>query len=289
MKPILITIPQDLPGLRDFVGSWVIARDPNIVIDVGPSSTVARLVDSLLAMGIDRVDYVLLTHIHLDHAGGIGELLDRFPTARVVCHEKGIRHLVDPPRLWEASLKTLGELARSYGPPKPIEEARCIGHTRASIPGLRVIETPGHAAHHLSYTFLGSLFSGEAAGVYYESMGYLRPASPPPFFLEEALASIERLRSLGDQPICYAHMGRHASSRLMLERETEQILRWKGILEEEEAGGDENLLERCIRKLLQLDPELSAFHRMSSEDQGRESLFLTNAVKGFLGYGQNRR
>jgi glyoxylase-like metal-dependent hydrolase (beta-lactamase superfamily II) len=283
MDPILVTIPQDLPGLRDFVGSWVCGRDPNIVIDVGPSSSVMRLVDSLRKMGIERVDFVLLTHIHLDHAGGIGEFLDHYPTARVLCHEKGVRHLVDPLRLWEASLKTLGEVARSYGPPRPIKEENCIPHKEASIPGLGVIETPGHAQHHLSFTYQGRLFSGEAAGVYYESFGYLRPAAPPPFFMDEALASIDRLHDLDDQPICYAHMGRHPSSRLMLEKERAQILRWKEIVLEEIGGCGEGLIERCMRKVLALDPELNGFRRMTPEDREREGFFVSNAIRGFVG------
>lgn len=283
MEPTLVTIPQDDPGLRDFIGSWVL-RDPNVVIDVGPSASIGRLMDSLLGMGMERVDYVLLTHIHLDHAGGIGEFLDRFPMAKVLCHQKGLPHLVSPSRLWEASRKTLGELALSYGPPTPVKEERCIPHTEADIPGLRVIETPGHAAHHLSFLFQDHLFAGEAAGVHYGRWNYLRPAAPPPYFIEDGLASIDRLHALGDLPICYAHTGKYPSSRSMLERERAQILRWKEIIEREIENPGEDILTRCVRRVFELDPDLKGIERMDVEDEKKERFYVSNAVRGFLGF-----
>lgn len=282
MEPTLVTIPQDDPGLRDFIGSWVL-RDPNVVIDVGPSASIGRLVDSLLGMGMERVDYVLLTHIHLDHAGGIGEFLDRFPMAKVLCHQKGIRHLVSPERLWDASRKTLGKVALSYGPPSPVKEGKCIPHTENPIPGLCAIETPGHAAHHLSFVYQEHLFAGEAAGVHYGMVNYLRPASPPRYFIEDALASIDRLHALGEMPICYAHAGKHPSSRSMLERERAQILRWKGIIEGEIAKAGEDIQKRCFQRVLDLDPDLKGFERMDAEDQEKERFYLFNTVRGFLG------
>lgn len=282
MEPTLVTIPQNEPGLRDFIGAWVL-RDPNVVIDVGPSSSVGRLVDSLLGMGVERVDYVLLTHIHLDHAGGIAGFLDRFSTAKVLCHQKGIRHLVSPAKLWEASRKTLGEVALQYGPPSPVDEGRFIPHTEAAVPGLRVIETPGHAAHHLSFVYQGHLFAGEAAGVHYGVWDYLRPAAPPPYFIEDGLASIDRLIALGDLPICYAHAGRCPSSRAMLERERAQILRWKGIIEREVAKPGEDILPRCLGRVLELDPDLKGLDLMGEEDRRKESFYVSNAVRGFLG------
>ena len=111
MNPTLIPIKQDLPGFERFIGSWVCVGEINMVIDVGPSVSVNRLIKALTDMGVDRVDCVALTHIHIDHAGGLALFLEHFPMATVICHEKGIKHLVDPTRLWAGSLKTLGEIA----------------------------------------------------------------------------------------------------------------------------------------------------------------------------------
>jgi glyoxylase-like metal-dependent hydrolase (beta-lactamase superfamily II) len=266
------------------MGSWLCGGEPNMMIDVGPASSVEGLLEDLSSLGIESIDFVLITHIHLDHAGGLAEFLDRFPMARVICHAKGIRHLVDPSRLWDASLKTLGDLALSYGHTRPVEAKKLIPHTGAIIPELQVIETPGHAAHHLSFTYRGNLFVGEAAGVYFlvGDQEYLRQATPPPFSLHETLKSIDRLLDLEDQPIYFAHAAQASSSKSMLARARKQILFWKTVLEEEMSKSDKELTERCAIEILRRDPELRAYRIMSAGEQERERFFLSNSIKGFL-------
>ena len=123
-----IEIRQEVPGFNSFFASWICQDDLNIVIDVGPANTADRLIEALEASGLERVDYVLLTHIHIDHWGGVGDLLGHYPMARVVCHEKAIQHMVDPSRLWNGSLKVLGEIAEAYGSPKPVPKEKLIPH-----------------------------------------------------------------------------------------------------------------------------------------------------------------
>jgi glyoxylase-like metal-dependent hydrolase (beta-lactamase superfamily II) len=286
MEPILVPIRQDVAGLQGFTGSWICGRDPNIITDIGPASSVKYLVEDLSKLHFETIDFVLISHIHVDHAGGLSEFLDRFPMARIICHSKGIRHLVDPGRLWEASLKTLGDLARAYGEVRPVDADRLIPHTQAAVPGLRVIETPGHAAHHLSFVYRGNLFVGEAAGVYYrmENREYLRCATPAPFFLEETLKSIDRLHDLEDQPICFAHIAKGLSSKAMLARARDQILRWQTTLEGEISKGRDELALRCMQEILARDPEVRSFQAMGTEEQDRERFFLVNSIKGFLEY-----
>ena len=187
MEIIRVELDQKMNGFNGFIGSWVCKGNLNIVIDVGPRFSVHNLVETLKAKGMKRIDLVLLTHIHLDHAGGLKEFLDCFPMAKAICHSKGVRHLIDPARLWEGSLKVLGETAEAYGKIKPVHNDRLISHEDAKIDNLEIIETPGHAPHHLSFYYCGNLFSGEAAGNYIKikDMEYLRPATPPRFFLEE--------------------------------------------------------------------------------------------------------
>ncbi len=284
MEPILVPVQQEIPGLAGFIGCWLCGREPNMITDVGPACSVQSLAEALSELKVERVDLVLLSHIHLDHAGGLAEFLDRFPMAKVICHSRGIRHLVDPARLWEASLRTLGDMARIYGTVRPVSEQSFIPHTRAAVQGLRVFETPGHAAHHLSFVYQGNLLVGEAAGVYYRrgDWDYLRAATPPPFFMQETLNSIDRLHDLEDQPICFAHAAGNPSSRIMLERARDQVLRWKAILE----GGLSRGLDAvsCTQELLERDPELKNFQRMGIEEQERERFFLVSSVKGFLEY-----
>ncbi|HDZ22992.1 MAG TPA: MBL fold metallo-hydrolase [Desulfobacteraceae bacterium] len=291
MKEKLIEIKQDRPGFDHFIGSWFCRNNVSLLVDVGPANTAARLLESLEELGIQEVDYILLTHIHIDHAGALADVLARYPMARVVCHEKGISNLVDPSRLWAGSLDVLGEIAQFYGEPKGVAENRIIPHTACAVNGLRVIETPGHAAHHLSFAYEGRLFSGEAAGNFLMVNGkeYLRPATPPRFFLHVFLESVDRLLALEDQPICYAHFGKAESSHRMLSRFREQVLSWESWIREEFSRGEENLEKRSVGALLAKDLNLEAFVDMDAATKQREKNFIANAVRGFIGYFRESR
>jgi glyoxylase-like metal-dependent hydrolase (beta-lactamase superfamily II) len=255
-------------------------------VDVGPANSVHRLVEALAKMNMERVDYVLLTHIHIDHVGGLAKFLEHFPMAQVVCHDKAVRHLVDPSRLWEVSRKVLGKIADAYGPLTGVREEILIPHTQAHIENLTIIETPGHAPHHLSFSCMGHLFAGEAGGNYLcvADTDYLRPATPPRFFLKVFLETVDRLLALEDQHICYAHFGDAPSSRQMLKRFRAQVLRWKEVVEKERSAGPKDLIMRCVDRLLEKDPDLKAFALMDSDTQDRERFFMGNSVRGYIGF-----
>jgi len=154
---------------------------------------------------------------------------------------------------------------------------------------LAVVETPGHAPHHLSFSYNGNLFAGEACGNYYSvrNTDYLRPATPPRFFLDVFLRSLDRLMGLGVQHICYSHFGDAPNSCQMIERFRAQILRWKEIIQEEMSYGTDDLLTRCMDHLLEQDPDLAGFRHMNPEMQDREKFFAANSVKGFIGFLQD--
>lgn len=286
MKPLLIEIEQEIPGFKNFIGAWVCQGDMNIIFDVGPANSVSRLVDLLVSAGISRIDYIILTHIHIDHAGGLAGLIEHFPMAKVVCHAGGIRHLVDTSKLWSGSCDTLGSIADSLGRPKPVNEEKFIRHTDVNIHDMQIIETPGHAAHHLSFLYKGILFSGEAAGNYFifNSHEYMRPATPPRLFLNKFLESVDRLIALGDRRICYAHFGESESSLDMLLRFKEQVIRWKETIKEEMAAGSQGIIKRCTEKLIQNDPELEAFEILEPVIQVRERNFISNSIEGFVSF-----
>jgi len=287
MNPTLIELRQNKAGFRRFIGSWLVKGRENVVIDVGPSNSIDQLIRSLRELGVDRVDRVLLTHIHIDHAGGIAPFLDHFPMARVVCHEKAIPNLVNPSKLWAGTRKTLGsDLSDTYGPIMPVKKERLVPHTEVKLKGLEIVETPGHAAHHLCFIMEGFLFAGEAGGVHFTvgDAEYLRPATPPVFFMNQYMESIDRLMSHETMPICYGHFRLAGSSHAMLRRQKHQLILWEGIIKEELSRGEDRVMERSLDALLRKDPELKAFSALSPEDQARERFFMGNCIEGYLGF-----
>lgn len=285
MKPVLIEISQDRPGFNQFIGAWLCRGEKDLLVDVGPASSADRLTRSLDNMGVKTLDLILITHIHIDHAGGLARVLDHYPQARVVCHQKGIKHLVDPGKLWAGSTKTLGEVAEAYGPPGPVKEECFIPHDKAVIDRLTVIETPGHAPHHLSFVYDGYLFAGEAGGTFFSIQGhvYMRPATPPRFFQDQFLQSIQKLLNLGDLPICFAHLGLAESSRSMLTRHRDQLVRWGEIILRESREGIKNIDYYC-NLLIEEDPDLAHYKLLDPPYQEREKFFLSNSIRGYLEY-----
>jgi len=261
-----------------------------LLVDVGPASSSDRLIQSLRNMGLDTLDLILITHIHIDHAGGLAQVLKSFPQARVICHQSGIKHLVDPERLWAGSLKTLGEVAEAYGPLSPVKEESFISHNEAQINNLQVIETPGHAPHHLSYIYDGNLFVGEAGGTCFFVQGhsYMRPATPPRFFPDLFLQSIEKLLNLEDLPIFFGHLGLAKSSQAMLNRHRDQLIRWGEIISREIRSGIKTLDFYCDL-LIKEDPDLMHYNLLDPEDRERERFFISNSIRGYLDYFKENR
>jgi len=125
----LYDIQLDLKGTNftSTLSSWVYKDDDLcFIVDTGPTSVIDSLKLALNKIGFEKNDlkYIFLSHIHMDHAGGVGELIKYFPKAHVICHPKGIKHLINPKKLWEGSLKVLGKVAELYGEIIPIPEDR---------------------------------------------------------------------------------------------------------------------------------------------------------------------
>ena len=281
----LINLDQEIEGFRDFIGAWLY-RDEAVtfLVDPGPASSIDRLKSALDKMGVDKIDYILLTHIHIDHAGGAGKLLRYFPDAGIICHPRGIKHMIDPVKLWEGSLKVLGDVARAYGEIVPVpRDSICFRETiETSRDVIEAIETPGHAVHHLSYLFKEYLFAGEMAGVQQllPDKIYTRPATPPRFDLEIWLTSLKKVMVRKPGIVCYGHYGLNNDAFTALSTAGKQLLLWTEVIKGQPGKVEEKLIEILMEK----DETFSNYRYLENDIKKREDYFIRNSIAGIREY-----
>jgi glyoxylase-like metal-dependent hydrolase (beta-lactamase superfamily II) len=226
------------------------------LVDPGPSSCLPALEMGLQASGIrwDEVRHILLTHVHLDHAGATGTLVRAHPHITVLVHERGARHMADPTRLVESATRIYGDRMQEYwGEVAPVPEARLVtlqGGERVEAGGrdFDVAYTPGHASHHVSYfdASSGVAFVGDTAGVRIGG-GYVLPPTPPPDIDVEAWQeSLDRILSWSPATLMLAHFGPVTDVRAHAGALLENLRTTAGVALEllHEPGSDE---ERSVR------------------------------------------
>ena len=286
----LFLIALNLPraGFNQFISVWLYRGEITCLIDVGPSTTVADLLRVFDELQIYQLDFILLTHIHLDHAGAIGEIADAFPQTPIICHQAARPHLIEPSRLWAGTKKVLGSMALSYGPIQPVDGNRLLQASAFHAESVIPIITPGHAIHHVSYRTEKYLFVGEAAGVYLslpQDGFYLRPATPPKFFLNIALQSVDSLVACHPGAICYAHFGINKDAVKMLKIHRKQLLLWEKVIEDEMNNCSlKDPVDACMQRLMEEDPLMAAFDQLTPDIKEREIYFLRNSISGYIGY-----
>ncbi len=215
----VIELDTLLGGWDRVTAGYLIEGDAPVLVETGSQSSVPVLLDQLekLGMGGDDLAGVVVTHIHLDHAGGVGDVARAFPNATVYVHPKGARHLADPTRLVDSAARVYGPLLDSlYGrlDPTPAERIRVLedGETVqvSAQRSLVAVDSPGHAKHHMALhdTVTGILFAGDAVGVKLPDAGVLRPSTPPPDFdLSAAINSLGRFAERKPTRLALAHYG----------------------------------------------------------------------------------
>jgi glyoxylase-like metal-dependent hydrolase (beta-lactamase superfamily II) len=216
---------------------------PNrVLIECGPSNVLPHLVAALASIGVDDVAAMVVTHIHLDHAGGAGHFAEQFPTAQIGVHAAGARHLADPTRLWASAerIYTPKGMQTLWGPMHPVPADRLLvldeGATVSLGAGRRldVMYTPGHAKHHIVFSEDGSggMFVGDSVGIAFPHGHMVQPVTPPPDFDERLV--VEQLRRMAArQPgfVGFAHYGVTGDVARVFEEAESRLGEWVSFVE----------------------------------------------------------
>lgn len=233
-------------GVAHRTGTYVIDEDELTLIETGPSPAVKHIKEGLNSLGfsLEQVKYIIVTHIHLDHAGGAGVLIKECPNAQVVVHPRGERHLEDPTKLAAGARAIYGEsFSELFDPVVPVEKERLLvkseGDTLKISPDctLEFLNTPGHAKHHFSIydPVSNGIFTGDTVGVKYDQLEedqidfFLPSTSPNHFNPNDMHASIQRIKAMNVDRIYFGHFG-------MTEKPMEalvQVAEWLDVFMEE--------------------------------------------------------
>jgi glyoxylase-like metal-dependent hydrolase (beta-lactamase superfamily II) len=242
-------IDTRMAGYPGITAGYLIRGGRPCLVETGtaPSAPVVRAALAALGVGPADLATVVVTHIHLDHAGGAGDIAAMYPSASVVVHVRGARHLADPGRLMAGARAVYGSaLDRLFGTLAPVPADRIVSLDDVGTIDLgdgRRLEShhsPGHAKHHIGLidSMSGDLYVGDAAGVYLPDTGDLRPATPPPDFdLDAALASLHRFASLRPSRLLFSHYGPVPDAAAILDRSAEEISLWASRTRDARAAG----------------------------------------------------
>jgi glyoxylase-like metal-dependent hydrolase (beta-lactamase superfamily II) len=234
----VIVIDTMTAGLTGVTAGYLLPTPRPVLIECGPARSIAATIEALHGLGMDADDlaYLIVSHVHLDHAGGAGDLLAAFPQAKVVVSPRGAAHLSDPERLNASAALVYGELFDTvYGPCTPIDAARIIAPEHGELLDvgggrhLEILDTPGHAKHHIGVfdPDLGALFTGDSVGIRLEGMKQVRPATPPSDFnFETMLASLELYRERGASTLYLAHFGDVGAPDTVLAEAEDRVRQW---------------------------------------------------------------
>jgi glyoxylase-like metal-dependent hydrolase (beta-lactamase superfamily II) len=251
--PILIDLRHD--GVPRSLGSFLLAGDEPALVDCGPTSCIGALEAGLAENGLELTDlrHVLLTHVHLDHAGAAGALVRRHPELKVHVGEVGAPHVLDPSRLERSARRVFGDsLDRLWGELVPVPPQN-LEIVRDRAVGLEAFPTPGHAVHHVTYLAPdGSCFTGDVAGVRISPARRVFPAAPPPDIdLESWRRSLDEIERRRPARLCLPHFGVFDDVREHLASMRKEVARWAervrlGITEEEFAVAVEEELAQDV-------------------------------------------
>jgi glyoxylase-like metal-dependent hydrolase (beta-lactamase superfamily II) len=262
----VIGIDTHMGGQPEITAGYLVLGERPALIETGPARVAGVVAEGIAKAGLAPEDlgWIVLSHIHLDHGGGVGDLVRTFPNATVVVHPFGARHLVDPERLLASSARVYGELMETvYGGLTPVEASRIkavedgetidLGGRR-----LELIHAPGHARHHIGVfePDAGALFAGDGVGVLLPSSDVLRPATPPPDFDRDlAIRSLHAFAARSPAHLVLTHFGPISPPAERLAEAEERLLRWCETAEAaaRDHGPEVDHIEAALRERFERD------------------------------------
>jgi glyoxylase-like metal-dependent hydrolase (beta-lactamase superfamily II) len=234
-------------GRDRVIGCWQVG---DVLVDPGPSSCLPTLLD---ALGEERPRALLLTHIHLDHAGASGSLVERWPDLEVYVHEQGAPHMLAPARLLDSARRLYGaEMERMWGVMQPVPERNLRvleGGERLLGGRFEVAYTPGHASHHVSFLHDGTAFVGDTGGVRITPAGFTIPPTPPPDIDIDAWhESLERVAAWSPRRLVMTHFGASDGVEAQLSELGRRLDEWGELARGQELDAFVAMVRRAIEE-----------------------------------------
>lgn len=278
-------------GELNVVAAYLVTGKETALIDMGYQSSAESVIADLIGNGIRSVDldYLLPTHVHLDHSGSLGTLSKTFTNASIRVHPKGEQHLVDPSILWKGVGELFGEVASKFGQPQAVDQERLRNAADGDVIDLgdgtclRTLWTPGHASHHLSYEWEGhrAFFTGDAVGVCFPNFPVLTPTTPPTSFnLEQMLQSLELIRAASPLEFYTPHFGVVGNAAQWVNENVVSLHHWKSSIEKMAKNGFS--VEQMTSALG--DDASRKLGRVADDTPDYLRMLIRNSVLGFLRY-----
>ena len=270
---------------QKFVSIYLIKDEKNVIIETGPACSIDNLVKGIKEIGLDLldIDYIIPTHIHLDHFGGGGHIMELCSNAKTVLHPKACTHVSRIEDWWAGSKDFLGEVADFYGKPIPISSSRVISakdgfEVSLGKRKLKALHTPGHAPHHISWIYEDEAFVGDSLGLWYPKLGTSFPVTPGYYRHDLALESIEKLASLNLNYFHYTHFGPRLAKGIA-QKTKKEFVRWMSLIEQ----GFQNKLSsiEILKLLFASSPDL----KQTDENHGiHQRTTHLGSVEGMLNW-----
>jgi glyoxylase-like metal-dependent hydrolase (beta-lactamase superfamily II) len=290
-------VDTQFQGERDIIASYLLAGESGLaLVDVGSAASMAELLAGVRAAGFDPADItsLVLTHIHLDHAGATGPLVHALPHARVYVHRIGAPHLIDPSKLISSATRIYGDQMETlWGWMEPVPAERLIivddgDEIQAGARTLRALYTPGHAIHHIALhdEARNVVFPGDVAGVSIQGVDFVRPPTPPPdLSLEDWDASISRLEALSPAKLYLPHFGEVSSTPQHFADLRRRLHEWGELaLAGLRAGKDDVAIAADFARVA--DPQIARLASASDDSEAavRHYELATNYLMSAQGY-----